>query len=314
MKKSLFSLLFCLTFCFTACAANAQAASDTNSTTFTDDLGRSVTVEEPQRVAALLGSFAQVWMLAGGRICAAPNDAWTDLELNLSDDAVNLGSIHSLSLELLLSAQPDFILASTNTRQNVQWLDTLEKLGIPVAYFDVNNFEDYLHLLKIATQITGSPQAYETYGTAVSDQIGEIIAKSKTRLETQNAPTVLCLAASASGIHVKNSQSSVLSQILADLGCRNIADSNSMLLEELSLEAILQEDPDYIFFIQRGDDPEGTKKLVEAKLTSTPAWAGLSAVESGQVYFMEKDLFNLKPNHRWGEAYERAEEILSHGS
>lgn len=313
MKKRLTSLLLCLTLCFTACANTAQAASDT-AVSFTDDLGRSVTVEKPQRVAALLGSFAQVWVLAGGQICAAPDDAWTDLNLDLPEDAVNLGSIHSLSLELLLSAQPDFILASTNTRQNVQWQDTLESLGIPVAYFDVNNFEDYLRLLKVATDITGQPQRYERYGTAVAGQIEAVVSKSKVRLETQSAPTVLCLAASASGIHGKNSQGSVLSQILADLGCRNIADSNSMLLEDLSLEKILLEDPDYIFFIQRGDDLEGTKKLVETRLTSDPAWASLSAVQTGQVYFMEKALFNLKPNHRWGEAYEKAEEILSHGS
>lgn len=312
MKKRLLCLLLCLTLSFTACANHAQAASDT-AVAFSDDLGRSVTVDGPRRVAALLGSFAQVWTLAGGQICAAPDDAWTELSLSLPEDAVNLGSIHSLSLELLLAAQPDFILASTNTRQNVQWRDTLEQLGIPVAYFDVNDFSDYLRLLKIATEITGNPDAYETYGTAVARQIDSVVAQSKTRLEGQQAPTVLCLAASASGIHGKNSQGSVLSRILEHLGCRNIADSNTLLLENLSAEAILQEDPDYIFFIQRGDDPEGTRKLVEAKFLDEPAWSQLTAVAQGRVYFMEKELFNLKPNHRWGEAYEKAEEILSHG-
>lgn len=313
MKKPLIALLLCLSLGFTACASPAQAASDTGGITFTDDLGRSVTVAEPRNVAALLGSFAQVWTLAGGQICAAPDDAWTDLKLDLPESAVNLGSIHSLSLELLLAAQPDFILASVNTRQNIQWRDTLEQLDIPVAYFDVNDFEDYLRLLKIATDITGCPERYEVYGTAVAGQIQAVVEKSEARLEGRDAPTVLCLAASASGIHGKNSQSSVLSRILARLGCRNIADSNFLLLEDLSMEAILAENPDYIFFIQRGDDPEGTRQLIETKFLEEPAWARLTAVTHGRVYFMEKELFNLKPNHRWGEAYEKAEEILSHG-
>lgn len=314
MRTRLLSLVFSLLLCLTACASRAQAVSPEKGITFTDDLGRSVTLQEPRRVATLLGSFAQVWTLAGGQVQAAPEDAWTELDLALPEDAVNLGSIHSLSLELLLSAQPDFILASTNSPQNLLWQSTLEELGIPVAYFDVNDFSDYLRLLKIATEITDCPEAYETYGIAVEKQIQDVVAKSKTRLESESAPTVLCLAASASGIHGKNSQSSVLSRILQNLGCRNIADSNTLLLENLSLEAILREDPDFIFFLQRGDDPEGTQKLVAQTLTKDPAWGQLSAVRQNRVYFMEKDLFNLKPNHRWGEAYEKVEEILSHGS
>ena len=46
--------------------------------TFTDDLGREVSVAEPpERVAALIGSFADVWCLAGGRdtLVAAAGDA-----------------------------------------------------------------------------------------------------------------------------------------------------------------------------------------------------------------------------------------------
>lgn len=34
--------------------------------TFTDDLGREVTVESYERVATLLGSYADMWILAGG--------------------------------------------------------------------------------------------------------------------------------------------------------------------------------------------------------------------------------------------------------
>lgn len=279
---------------------------------FTDDLGRSVTVDHPQNVAALLSSFAQVWLLSGGSLCAAPEDAWEELALPLEDTVVNLGSLHSLSLEILLSAKPDFILASANSSQDLQWMDTLEALQIPVAYFDVTDFEDYLNLLSICTQINGNPQAYDTYGLQVQQKIQTVIDHSITRLETQSAPRILCLTASASGIHTKNSQDNVLSRILQNLGCVNLADSNSMLLEQLSMEQILLEDPDMIFFVQRGSDPEGAKALVEELLTSHPGWACLTAVRTGQVYFMEKELYSLKPNHRWAEAYERVEEILSH--
>ena len=36
-----------------------------------------------------------------------------------------------------------------------------------------------------------------------------------------------------------------------------------------------------------------------------------TAVKEGKVYLLEKPLYALKPNDRWGEAYEKLEEILS---
>jgi iron complex transport system substrate-binding protein len=280
---------------------------------FTDDLGRTVTVDRPQHAAVLLGSFAQIWLLAGGNVCAAPDDAWTDLQLSLPEDTVNLGGTISLSMELLLSSRPDFVLASANSRRNIEWMELLESADIPVAYFDVDDFDDYLRVLEICTALTGRADLYETHGTAVKKQVDAGLGRSLARLETESAPSVLCLTASASTVRAQNSAGNVLATMLQSLGCVNIADSDSMLLENLSIEHILLSDPDYIFIVQRGDDPEGMHQCVESLLTGHPAWNKLSAVQNGRVLFMEKTLFSLKPNHRWGEAYQQLEDILTHG-
>ena len=62
MKTKLFSLVLILCL-LCGCAAQTQPAvtDSPEAVTFTDDLGRTVTVSNPQRVAALLGSFAEVW-------------------------------------------------------------------------------------------------------------------------------------------------------------------------------------------------------------------------------------------------------------
>lgn len=283
---------------------------DGESYTFTDDLGRSVTVASPKRVAPLLGSFCQTWCLAGGTdlVAASADDAWDDFDLGLPKDAVNLGGTKDLSLEKLLAAEPDFILASKNTSQHLEWQDTLEKTGIPVAYFDVTDFADYLRLLKICTDITGRPELYEQYGTKVEEQVNAVIAR---RSGIEDAPTVLSLRASASWIRAKNSEGNVLGEMLRNLGCVNIADADGTLLENLSLERILEADPDYIFFVQSGDDTEGTEQNIQRFIAENPAWQELSAVKEGRVYTLPKELYNLKPNERWGEAYEKLEAILS---
>ena len=314
MKTKLISLFLIFFLLLTGCASQPAAPeADYSAATFVDDLGRTVTVKNPQRVACLLGSFAQVWQLAGGQVIATADDAWEDFGLELPEDAVNLGGTKHLSLELLLAAQPDFILASTNTRQNVEFRETLEATGIPVAYFDVFDFEDYLRLLKICTDITGCGDRYETYGTAVQQEIQQVIEKSRLRLQTREAPKVLFLRASASAVHVKNSEGVILGSLLKNLGCINIADSDATLLENLSIERILEADPDFIFVVQQGDDGEGTREYVRQFLQEHPAWAQLTAVKNDNVHFLEKALFGLKPNHRWGQAYAIVEEILSNG-
>lgn len=314
MKTKLFSLVLILCL-LCGCAAQTQPSvtDSPEAVTFTDDLGRTVTVSNPQRVAALLGSFAEVWQLAGGQVIATANDAWDDFGLTLPEDAVNLGGTKHVSLELLLSSQPDFILASTNTRQNMELQATLEATNIPVAYFDVFDFSDYLRLLDICTDITGCKDRYETYGTAVETEIQAVIAQSKLRLQKEAAPKVLFLRASASAVHVKNSEGVILGDMLKNLGCNNIADSDATLLENLSIERILEADPDHIFVVQQGDNAEGTKAYVRQFLEEHPAWAQLTAVKNNNVHFMEKRLFGLKPNHRWGQAYAIVEDILNNG-
>lgn len=306
MKKLICLLLAALLLC----ACGAPAGETAAGYTFTDDLGRAVTVDDPQRVACLLGSFADVWVLAGGTPVAAPDDAWEDFGLDLPG-AVDLGQTKTLSLEALFAAAPDFVIASTNTRVDVEWMDTLEAAGIPTAYFDVSDFDDYLRMLKICTDITGRKDLYEQNGLAVQAQIDAAISAAEARLAGEEGPKVLYLRASAASVRAKGSEGNVLGEMLRDLGCVNIADSDKTLLENLSVEHIALADPDFIFFVRLGDDAEGTRENVERFFRSNPLWQSLTAVREGRVYFLDKALYNLKPNDRWGEAYEGLEAILS---
>ena len=93
------------------------------------------------------------------------------------------------------------------------------------------------------------------------------------------------------------------------MGCVNVADGSS-LLENLSLEAIIAADPDYIFAVLQGSDPTDAQQMLEATLLDNPAWSELRAVKEGRFYTLDPTLYNLKPNARWGEAYEKLAEIL----
>ena len=284
-----------------------EEKKESGKVTFTDDLGREVTVEQPKRVACLISSFSDIWYQAGGvdQIVAATSATWKYLDLPLKEDVVDLGSTKELNMEQLIASEPDFVLASCGTDRNVELEKSFEQLGLNVAYFNVDNLEDYLRVLKICTDITGCVDNYKKNGTDVEKQVEEV----RKRVDGSK-PSVLYVRATGSSCKVKNSEESVLGEMLADLDCVNIADQDGSLLEQLSMEKIVELDPEYIFVVLQSAKPNEAETMLENTLLSNPAWNTLSAVKEGRYHVMDPNLYNLKPNARWGEAYEKLADIL----
>ena len=294
---------------FSSCGRQNGTAS--GGISFTDALGREVTVgKNPERVAALLGSFADVWMLAGGELCAAAEDAWEDFGLE-PEGAVNLGGAHSPSLELLISSDPDLVIASASTASNVEMKDSLEAMGITVVYFDVDNFDDYLNMLDICTDITGRKDLYEQNGTSIKARIDAVKAQYAELGIPDGERKVLLLRAASSFVKAKGSDGTILGEMLADMGCVNIADSDTSLLEALSVEAVIRENPHHVFVVTMGSDTAAARETLENMIKENPAWSTLDAIKNGRMHVMDKALFNLKPNARWAESYEILYEKLT---
>ena len=305
LAAGMLSLLFVLIGCGNQKAEEKMETGRETAFIFTDDLGREVRVGNSERVATLIGSFTDIWLLAGGKVTATADDSWESLELPLGEEVVNLGSILEPDIEKLIASEPDFVIASANVDVNIEMEEILSQAGIEVAYFAVSNFDEYLHMLRICTQITGREDLYVQNGLKVQEQIAEI----KERVDGR-APVVLFLRASATSVKAKGSRGSVCGEMLSDLGCINIADNNEGLLDELSMEAIIAADPDYIFVTIQGNNQDAAMQNVEELLISNPAWGSLTAVKEKNYYLLDKRLYFLKPNARWGEAYAGLADIL----
>ena len=274
--------------------------------TFTDSLGNTVELEQPpKRVAALLGSYAETWLLAGGEVVAVTQDAYDERGLELPEDTVNLGANQQPDLEALFAAEPDLVLLTPDLDGQMGLKDSLAAAGIPAAWFKVETFDDYLNMLKICTDLTGRSDLYQKNGLDIQSGIDAAIAS----VPEGEGPTVLLLRAYSSGVRAKNSDS-IAGAMLKDLGAVNIADSNSGLLEDLQMESILAADPEFIFVTTMGASQEAALKSLDELLHSDPAWQTLTAVKEGRVEVLPKDLFHYKPNARWGESYQMLAELM----
>lgn len=285
--------------------ANPIAEESTTALTFTDALDNLVTVNRPQRVVAVLGSFAEAWTQAGGQLVGVTDDAVNERHMELGEDIVLLGGTKNPSLEEIFSLSPDFVILSKDIGGHIELYEALRQADIPAAVFHVDRLEEYLHLMDIFTQITGQRALYENIALPAKLQAEETIAACKGK----QPPTVLFIRAFSSGFKAKNSDS-MTGAMLKDLGAVNIADSDDSLLEELSMEAIIENDPDFIFVTTMGSDEEKSMALLTEQLILNPAWNGLTAVKNGQYYQLPRELFHYKPNSRWGESYEYLAQLL----
>lgn len=286
-------------------AASSQQSAITQQTgyTFADDLGNQVTVTSHERVVAGMGSFANIWELAGGELVGASDDAFADY--SISSQAEKVGDFSSLNAESIIALAPDFVIltgASSGRGGGVAQTDlkgTLEAAGISVAYFSVATFDDYLRMLKTCSEITGDSAAYEENGAKVAEKIDAIKAKA----EGKSAGSVAVLVTYSGGTRVQDS-SAQTGTMLADLGASNIADQDRSLLKDYSLESLVKADPDFIFLLPMGDDDASAQKALKDQTTSNPAWEELSAVKNDRVIALDPKLFLYKPTNQWDKAYD----------
>ena len=276
--------------------------------TFTDSDGNVVELShKPEKTAVLFSSLAECWTDAGGEIYTTVGET---VERGFADEntpLVDSGAGKTIDTEKLIALKPDFVIASADVAFHKDVASALKKAEIPVALMRMDTFEDYLKILKAFTQINGCSANYEKYGRNVQNEIEKIISENKRTDE----PKVLFIRSGStfSSAKAKKADENFAAKILSDLGCVNIADKAEILLDTLSAEAILKENPDYIFVSVMGDYDNSSVYMKE--LLRKKEYAVLDAVKNGRVYFLPKELFQYKPCSRWAESYRYISSILN---
>lgn len=304
MIKRILLFAVIVLFLFTVMGCSVSEASEQAVYTFTDILCRTVSVTKYDKVVFASASLADCWQLAGGEIYGVTRDV-KDRDMSISEDVIDLGSLKEPSEEAILAAKPDLVVMMASLKNHIAMDETLERAGIPHAYFDVETFEDYLELMSIFTDITGRKDLYAKNGTDLIPQIEEAVQS----VSMKDSPEILLLRTSTSRIKALNSETMV-GRMLKDLGCTNIADSDAMILDDISIEAIIERDPEYIFIACMGEEDEA-KAQFESMFSSNPVWDDLQAVKNDRCYYLQKELFHHKPNVRWSESYEILAELLA---
>lgn len=308
MKKYI-SLLLCalMILALSGCAQTVTECGAEVYYSFIDDSGRSVSLKfRPQKVAVLFSSYAEMWTLAGGDVKITVGES---IERGFAPEGtplVDAGAGKTIDREALLAAEPDLVIASADIAAQAELAAYLDTVGIPCALFRVDCFADYERAMTHLCAITGRADLFEQNVAVVGAEIEKILAD----VDKSAAPRILFVRCGSSygATKAKVASENFVCKMLEELGAVNIADAAPELSDGLALEAILAADPEAIFFSTMGNEQK-SRAYMDSVLAGE-AWQTLSAVREGRYVYLDKNLFQFKPNSRWGEAYKFLAEYL----
>lgn len=271
---------------------------------FTDAVGNTVTLSEsPKKVAVLFSSFADIWVSAGGVVNIT---VYESVERGFADESAVLvdgGAGKSIDNETLIAAAPDLVIGSADIAAQLDTVRLCNNADIPAIALRAESFEDYLEVLKLFTMLTGKSENYEKHGKELQKEITTL-----TKFQCNDSILFIRAGSSARVTKAKVASDHFAAAMLKKLGTYNIAESAPVLLDGLSFEEILIQNPKHIFVSTMGDENAAIEYM--ESLLKNAEWAALDAVKHGNVHYLPKDLFQYKPNSRWDEAYSYLINIL----
>ena len=301
-KKSILIFVICIIISLPACSIDSTKSNGEIS--ITDDMGNTVFLSENPDAVSCYGSFAECWLLAGGSLIGVTEDALIEHAIDHTQSTAIVGTVKEINIETLSSLNPDYVILSADLTAHLSLQPMLDSLNINYGYFSVDTFEDYKSLMKRFCNVTKRDDLFQENVIDVETRIEKIRAK----IPKASDKKVLLIRAFSSGIKAKRDDN-LAGQILKEFGVANIADTHPSLLEEMSVEHIIKENPDYIFALTMGSEAAAITYLKE-NIENNKVWQDLKAVKNNNYILLPKNLFHYKPNNRWDESYEYLAKII----
>lgn len=278
-----------------------------DTVSFIDGRGQEVTINKnPQRAVVLYNSFLEVWMDNGGSV-VGKLEPTVGQEIPGVEDAEIIGKLGAISVEKIISVEPDLIILNSTQKSQLELIPSFEDVNIPVIAIDYVGLDDYLTMTRLFTALNEREDLFKSNALDIVEEIDNILSVIPEEKEHK----VLLIMASAKSVSARDS-SSYVGMMLEDLNTINIADDSGGALstKNFSMEKILEEDPDFIFVQTTGSDLDATIDRLKEDTEANPAWASLSAVQNDRYIILPKDMYMLKANLRYAEAYENLATII----
>ena len=266
------------------CLLGCGAAGAQETRTVTDQTGRTVRVPARiERVVSLAPNVTEILYALGveDRLVGVTH------QCNFPPAAAakpKVGDTLNPSLETLISLRPDLVIgtAEGNRRETIE---LLERARIPLYGTHARTVSDIFVSIRQLASLMGVPEAGERLATELEARLTGL----ERRLTGASRPRVL--VAIWLDPLITAGGDTFLNDVLRRAGAESVTASLSESWPRLSLEAVIESNPDYLVLPRlhslqaRLDD-----------LRSRPAWRNVRAVEAGRIVWLDEAL--LRPGPR----------------
>ncbi len=250
--------------------------ADAKTIEVVDDIGRTVKLERPaQRIISLAPHITENLFSAGvGRLIVGTvnhSDYPAEAKAILS-----VGSYHNFDIELILSLQPDLVIAWKEGNQYHQ-VRRLEELGLTIYVNEPRSLEDIAEDISRFALLAGKGYEAKTLAQNFVDELALLrnqyskLEKISVFYQVWNSPLMT----------VTNKQ--VIGDVIQLCGGRNVFSDLDTPTPQINKEAVLSRNPEVIIASgMTGKRPDW--------LDDWKQWSYLAAVAQGNLFFINPDI------------------------
>jgi iron complex transport system substrate-binding protein len=244
--------------------------------TVRDDDGNAVTLQQPaQRVIALAPHVTELLFAAGGGARIVGAVSYSDYP-EAAKQIKNIGDNRQVDLERVIALKPDLIvvwLHGSSARQ----LDQLRALGIPLFHSEPKTLEAIPDSVQRLGQLMGTENVAQVAAASLRRQLLDL------RVRYAKRPTVrLFYQVWDQPLYTLNG-SHIVSDAMRLCGGENIFAKMAMTAPVVSIEAVLEADPEAIF---------GTSEKNTDGVNLWRRYSSMKAVRNDNLFTLDGELLN----------------------
>jgi iron complex transport system substrate-binding protein len=219
------------------CAAQVQAHA---AITVTDDDGKPVTLQKPaQRVVALAPHVTELLFAAGGAEKIVGAVSYSDYP-EAAKQVPRVGDNRQVDMERLLAMKPDLLVVwrhGTSERQ----IDQLRQLGIPIFHSEPKKLDQIADNLEKMGKLLGTEPAANAAAKELRQKLASLRAQYASRPPVRTFYQVW-----DKPLYTLNGEH-IVSDALKACGGQNIFADQKVTAPVVSVEAVLEADPEAVF-------------------------------------------------------------------
>lgn len=294
--KRIFAFLVCLSL-LASVAMGCQPQFQPG--TYTDDLGRAVSIEKiPQRIVSFGPSITETLFALGLAEKVVGVDDFSDYPEEAKAKP-KIGNAFSPSLEKVADLEPDLVLAVKHQQLNTE----LDSLGIKFMVLDPKDIAGILKDIELVGKITGSEKRAREMVRDMQNSISRVSARTKSAPEVR---VFFIIDATDPNNPWTAGPGSFIDALITTAGGENVASGAAGAWVQFSMEQIVSSDPEVII-IQTVTG--GIPTVARETLEKHPVWQKTAAVKQGRISFVDGDLVS-RPGPRIVQGLEEMAKII----